>query len=474
MKPLTLDEIASAIEARPLGQPGRYMARPVDGVSIDSRQCRAGEVFFAIRGERFDGHEFVAAAVDRGVMAAVVSRPDRVPEDLHQLGMLLLVDDTTAALGRLAAFHRDNVRAAVVAVTGSNGKTTTKEMIHHVLAGQRQGKAAPKSYNNEIGVPLTLLSVEPDDDYVVVEIGSNAPGEVGHLAEMAGPDVAVITSVAETHLEKLESLSGVAVEKASLVDHIRNGGCAVVTAESDELAKELGRWRRRGIRKVRFGYGSDVDIRATAVEALGDGVAFRVNDGDRVTLPMPGRHNVMNALAAIGVAGELGLDMGTVGGRLSEFVPPPMRLTVHAFGPVTVIDDAYNANPASMRAAWAVLVDWPDATRRVFVAGDMLELGSASSEKHRELGERIASEGVDVLIAVGEWSDAIAAGAGQGGGTIRIERAADVTEAGNRLAGIIRPGDVVMIKGSRAVGLEGLVDGIREVARGLADDGQDA
>jgi UDP-N-acetylmuramoyl-tripeptide--D-alanyl-D-alanine ligase len=458
MKPLMLDEIASAIRARPLGQLGRYH---VTGVGIDSREARAGELFFAIRGERFDGHTFVASAIDQGAMAAVVSRPDLVPDDLHQLGLLLLVDDTTAALGRLAAFHRRQVRARVIAVTGSNGKTTTKEMIHHMLSGRRRGRAAPKSFNNAVGVPLTLLSVEPNDDYVVVEIGSNAPGEVGALAEMASPHVGVITSIAETHLEKLESLEGVAREKAGLIDSIREGGCAVVTADSDPLAKELRRRRKRGIRWVRFGRGEGADLRATQVRAGPDHVSFRVDDGDQVTIPMPGEHNALNALAAMAAVREFGIDLGASAERLSGFTAPPMRCEVHRWGGVTVINDAYNANPASMSAALDVLSRWPDAKRRVVVVGDMRELGASSLAKHQQLGRQVAAAGVDVLMAVGEYADVVAEIARQSRADIEVATAATADDAAEALSETIRSGDVIMVKGSRALGLEALVEAIR-------------
>ncbi len=479
MKPLKLDEIASAMEARPLGQPGRIT---IDRVATDSRQIRQGDLFFAIRGERFDGHDYVAAAIDRGAMAAVVCEPDRVPADLHQLGLLLLVDETTRALGRLASFHRRQVRATVIGVTGSNGKTTTKEMIHHVLSARRRGSAAPKSFNNEIGVPLTLLGVDPDDDYVVVEIGSNAPGEIGRLSRLAGPDVGVVTSISETHLEKLGSLDGVADEKASLIDHVREGGCAIVTAESDALGKRARRWRKRKLRQVWFGLGDGADLRATDVAPRGAGVSFRV-DGVEVTLPVPGAHNVWNALAALGVGREMGVTFDEAAGRLAGFQPPPMRLNVQRMGSVTVINDAYNANPASMRAALDVLVSWGQggassegeshaSGRKVFIAGDMRELGEVGRTKHEELGRAAALAGLDALAAVGEYADVVAEAARREAGGMDVVTAADAEALADRLDALVRPGDVVLIKGSRAVGLERVAEMLgTRFGSGATDDG---
>ncbi len=461
MKPLKLDEIAAAMEARPLGAPGRYL---VESVGIDSRQVASGQLFFAIRGDRFDGHDFVADAIDRGAMAAVVSRPDLVPPELHELGLLLLVDDTTAALGRLAAFHRRQARARVIAVTGSNGKTTTKEMIHQVLSGRRRGRGAPKSFNNAIGVPLTLLSVAPDDEYVVVEIGSNAPGEVGQLGELASPDIGVITGVAETHLEQLGSLEGVATEKASLIDHVREGGSAVLSAESELLVRLTRRRRRRAVRQVRFGRCDGVDLRATQLASGPGRVSFCLDGGQRVTIPMPGEHNVLNALAAIGVAREMGIGLTEAADRLAEFRPPPMRMEVHRWGQVTLINDAYNANPASMAAALAVLRNWPDAGRRVFVAGDMWELGTATLTKHQQLGRQIAEAGIEVLVAVGDLADAVTQAAREASAAIQVEAASGIEDAADRLGQVIQPGDAILLKGSRAVGLEALVDTIRALA----------
>ncbi|MBN1346793.1 MAG: UDP-N-acetylmuramoyl-tripeptide--D-alanyl-D-alanine ligase [Phycisphaerae bacterium] len=465
MKPLGLDEIAAAMQARPLGQPGRYV---INRVTTDSRQVTRGDLFFAIRGERFDGHGFVASAIDQGVMAAVVSDPDLVPDDLHQLGLLLLVDDTTAALGRLAAYHRRQVRATVIAVTGSNGKTTTKEMIHQVLGGRYRGGRAPKSFNNAIGVPLTLLSVDSSDDYVVVEIGTNAPGEVAQLASIASPDIGVITSVAETHLEKLGDLEGVAGEKARLVEHIRDGGCAIVNGDSEILAKKLPRRRRRGPRQISFGRGEGVDLRATHVRARDIGVSFQLDGDGVVTIPMHGEHNVLNALASIAVGRELGVEPPEAAGRLAELTPPPMRMGVRRWERLTLINDAYNANPASMAAALGVLTSWSGGGRRVFIAGDMRELGEVSLAKHRELGERIAEAGVGALLAVGEFAASLADAAERRSRNIRVHVAATTQEMAEQLPGILAPDDVVLLKGSRAVGLEALVEPIEVLAGGMS------
>lgn len=467
MKPYSLEELAAAMGARAIGQAG---ACTVTGVSTDSREVRRGDLFFAIRGDRYDGHRFVTNAIDSGAMAAVVSDLDRVPRDLHDAGLLLLVDDTTAALNRLAAFHRRQVRAAVIGITGSNGKTTTKEMVHQVLKVRLRGRAAPKSFNNNIGVPLTLLSVEPDDDYVVAEIGSNAPGEVSQLAAIASPDVGVITSVGETHLERLKTLAGVAVEKSSLVEHVREGGCAVINGESDLLVDAVRRRRARPERIVRFGRSGDVELRATDLESGPDHVRFRVNGSLPVNLPIPGPHNALNALAALAVGRELGIEMAGGAAQLARFTAPSMRLETHRYGRLTLINDAYNANPASMAAALDVLRSWPIGYRRFFVAGQMRELGEASPAKHEELGRQVTAAGIEVFLAVGEMADVTAEAARRSGRFTQVETAANPADAVAVLKRVVRPDDVILIKGSRAEGLEALVPTIRELGETMPAD----
>lgn len=464
MKPLELDEIVAVLAAQPMGPVGRQL---VTGVSTDSRHVASGDLFFALSGERFDGHRFVGAALDQGAMAAVISDAGRIEPDLREMGLLLLVDDVTAALGRLAAYHRHRVRAGVIAVTGSNGKTTTKEMIHQVLGGRFRGRAAIKSFNNAVGVPLTLLSAEPADDYVVVEIGTNAPGEIAQLSAIAEPDIAVITSVSETHLEKLKDLKGVASEKATIVEYVREGGCAIINGESDLLVSQVRRRLEPGDRVIRYGRRDDVDLRISDVVTQADHVSFRVNDDLKVNLPIPGSHNALNALAALAVGRELGVSPAEGVARLSEFHPPDMRLETHRWGTITFINDAYNANPASMAAALEVLAAWPGGCRRVFVAGQMRELGAASLDKHQELGRRAGESGVEVLIAVGESADEVVSNARQVNSLILTESCEDTDDASLRLRRLVEPGDVILIKGSRAVGLEALVSTIQGIAQGV-------
>jgi UDP-N-acetylmuramoyl-tripeptide--D-alanyl-D-alanine ligase len=426
----------------------------VEGVTIDSRTAGEGDLFIAIRGDRFDGHDFLPKAAAAGCTAAVVSREVDLPDDVDALfpAGVIGVSDTTVALGELASYYRDQVSATAIAVTGSNGKTTVKQMIQHILSGRLTGSCSPKSFNNNIGVPLTLLAVEAGDDYVVCEVGSNAPGEIAALAAMVRPQVAVITSVAATHLEKLVSVDHVAVEKASILGSLAADGLAVVWADSSELARAMTPYDRR---TIRFGASDDAELRLTGFETDGRRQRFQVNGRLWVDLPLPGRHNAMNALAALAVAQRLGLAEADAAAALADFPGTPQRLDRVEGTCLTLINDAYNSNPASLLAAVDVLVQTP-GKRRVLIAGDMAELGEDTDKIHADTGGRIASEAVDLLIGVGKLGRYIAQGAAAGGAA--IEEFASVTAATRGVEKLLRRGDVVLLKGSRVMRMERLVE----------------
>ncbi len=440
----------------------------IRGVSTDSREVKPGDLFVALRGVRFDGHQFVSEAVARGAAAWVCDR--RGTESIGAIQSappipLLVVDDTGKALMALASFYRREVMSrstVVIGVTGSNGKTTTKSLIDHVLGGSLKGRAAPRSFNNAIGVPLTLLSVEADDAYVVVEIGTNAPGEVAALAGIAAPNVGVITSIGEAHLEGLGDIQGVAAEKAALLRHIRPDGLAVVNVERPEVKGHLRGSVRAAL--VTFGTTPDADVRVTDV--VGDlmHTSFVLEGRYRVELPLAGAHQATNAAAAYVVARRLGISPEEIVGRLGSFAAVDGRCKVIDIAGVRVVDDSYNANPASMTAAIAVLEKV--CGRRIFVMGDMRELGAASPELHRGLVNSALSAGFEVLLAVG--ADATRAVAGIQAGdrpsqpsTCRAI-ACETTEAATGvLLGLVKPGDTVWVKGSRAMGLDGMVRELR-------------
>jgi UDP-N-acetylmuramoyl-tripeptide--D-alanyl-D-alanine ligase len=343
----------------------------------------------------------------------------------------------------------------VISITGSNGKTTVKRMVAHILSRHLAGLASPKSFNNNIGVPLTLLSAGPEDKYVICETGSNAPGEIATLAAIERPDIAVITSVGETHLEKLIDIEHVAAEKASLLGSLDPRGLAIVNADSIPLERAL---RGYSCRMIRFGRSEKADVRLTGFEPTEGGCRFQLNGRRWFDLAVPGEHMACNALAAIAVAQRLGFEQDQAGEALADYRGEEMRLQMIQAGSVRIINDAYNANPASMAAAAASLASY-SAQRKVVVAGDMRELGPQGVALHAAVGDKMAHAGVDLVIGVGLLGRHIASGAQRAGAsTAQIDT---VEEACRKLPALLREGDLVLIKGSRGMKMERLVEPIQ-------------
>lgn len=451
MIPLMLDEIIEVIQ----GRPARALSpMRVTGVSTDSRSCAADDLFFALRGERFDGREFVDQALEAGAAAAVIEGAPAPDERA-----IVYVNNVVEALGRLAAFHRAERSATVIAVTGSNGKTTTKSMIHHVLSRRLRGRASEKSFNNSIGVPLTLLSAGSGDEYLVVEIGSNARGEIAPLSRLASPNIAVITSIGDAHLQGLCDREGVVMEKRSLLDHLRPGGLAVLNADVPELVP-TGR-RDVPYTTVTFGTSDEADVRVTDIDTRIDATTFKINGKFGVTLRSPGRHNAMNAAAAFAVCRRMNIEPEAIVEALSECQPPPMRLNVSKAGSITVIDDSYNANPTSTAAALDVLQSVKTG-RRVMVAGEMLELGEASSSLHERTGRQIAEAGVDLLVAIGAHAPDTITGAHAVRDRLSAIMYLDTDAACRDLPNWLSGTDTVLIKGSRQLQLDRVAKCVRE------------
>jgi UDP-N-acetylmuramoyl-tripeptide--D-alanyl-D-alanine ligase len=463
---LTLAEVVQAMAGRPLGQPSTVS---VNRVSTDSRTTAAGDLFLALRGPHFDGHNFVPEALRRGAVAAVVesARTQTVVQAVHAAGVplpntavLVEVDDTLGALGRLAAYHRQQMAGEVIAVVGSNGKTTTKAMIHHVLAGRLRGRCSPKSFNNAVGVPLTLLSAEQGDEYLVVEMGTNAPGEVAALAEIAQPDMAVITSIGEEHLEGLGDVDGVAAEECSILGKLRGKGFAAINIDAPEIQQHLP---AGGPHRATFGWNPQADVRLTEARHDGGWLHFRVNERFPFRLRLVGNHNAVNAAGAVTIARRLGLDYDEAAVRLESFVLPPMRTEVVEVDGVTIVNDAYNANPQSAAAAIDTLEQMPCRGRRIAVFGEMRELGRHSVELHRKVAGRLrAGNTIAHVLLVGDATGPMYEALTDGGlfGPT-VERCGTVEDCLERLAGSVRPGDVVLLKASRAVELDRLVEPLK-------------
>lgn len=457
MQPLTLEEIVLAIGGRPLSAEAPPPIR-VASVGVDSRAVSSDQLFVALKGENFDGHDFVADALTAGAAAALVCRLDSVPESLRHDGRVIVVPDTLAALGQLARYYRRQIATTVIAVVGSNGKTTTKSMIRAVLSAQRQGKMAPRSFNNAIGVPLTLLSADPTDEYLVVEIGTNSPGEVASLARIAQPEIAVVVSLGQEHLEFFDDLEGVAAEELSILAHVSEGGLAVIHDDAVERARKIG---AATLKRISFGLGESADLRATDVAMTAEGVTFRLNGRFDYLVPVIGPHNAVNALAAIAVGRRFAMEYEAIADGLRRMSPPPMRMEVRRQNGVTILNDAYNANPTSVRAALATLSAWPDGGRAVALLGDMHELGRHAEACHASVGKDAARSAARLIIAVGRFAESVAEGARSVAiGEQHIVAFATQKQAAAALPGLLRSGDVVLVKGSRASSMERLIESL--------------
>jgi len=443
---LPLSKIADFISA-----PGDFPHEELAlGYSIDSRTVGLGELFFAVKGERLDGHDFVGAALDRGAVAAVVRKDQlrRFPGNIK----LLPVDDTLIALQTLATAVRKLWGKLLIGVTGSAGKTTTKEAIAQVLASKFRVLKSEGNFNNHFGLPLMLLKLEPEHDLAVIEMGMSHAGEIRALAKIAHPDTGVVTNVAPVHLEFFDSLAGIARAKYELIESLPSAGTAVLNAD-DEYVSQFGRDFRG--RVIKYGTTAAADVSAQNLQSKGaDGSEFDVvvaGTREHAHLPLVGEHNVLNALAAVAVSIACGIKASDAIAALATLKPAEQRGQVLQLGNITVINDCYNSNPKALKAMVDALCAMK-AARRIVVAGEMLELGPAGEALHRESGSHMGEKKIDVLIGVRGLAHALVDGAQQAG--TRAEFVATPEEAGEWLARETRAGDVVLMKASRGVKLE--------------------
>jgi len=434
-------------------------------VCTDTRSLGQGQTFLALRGEHFDGHEFLADAVGRGAACLVVDRQDRLPEPaLFPTVAMVVVGSTLDALAALGRAARARLTCPVVAVTGSCGKTTVKEMLGQILIRHLCGRTPRASFNNQIGVPLTLLDAEPEDEFVLCELGTNAPGEIAHLAEIARPTVGIVTLVTPVHLEGLGTVEGVAEEKAALVEAIPSDGTAILNADDPRVAAMGERCRGR---VVTVGLTWEADLQAGHVIQTDRGLYFTTTGAAGFEIPVLGKHQAVLALAAAAAARQLGVSLEDSAAALRDFEPLPMRLAAEEAGDVVVVNDAYNANPSSMRVALGLLALWPER-RKVFFCGDMLELGAESTTHHEELGRAIAESGVARLVCVGAESQATAEAAVAAGLAAEdVTSVQDADAAAEMASEVVADGDVVLVKGSRAVRMETVAEVILAARRAL-------
>lgn len=460
MKDFLIADLVKATGATPAAPDLANQANSFTDVSIDSRTTKAGDCFFAIPGENFDGHDYVANAFAGGAVCAVVN------QEFHnaELGgkYLLRVNDTVEALGNLAREYRRQSGYKVVAITGSAGKTTTRHICSHVLSRRFRVHQSPKSFNNNIGVPLTLLGADRETEIVIAELGSNSPGEIAFLTRIAEPDIAVVTNVHPAHLEGFGDLQTIVKEKSSIAEGLKPDGTFIVNAD---FAGLLEASRATNAKCVTFGKSEGSDCRTSHVRLEGPSSSFTI-DRTQIRLPLAGPGNVENALAAWAVCGQLGLTIDDFAEAVATLEPASMRAELLQIGPLTVLSDCYNANPASMKNALEILagLDPTGQRRLVFICGDMAELGRQTKRLHAELGELAARTNVRLLVAVGELAR-IAAASAAAGAAVDAKCFDDTVSACNNLGKLIKDDDIILVKGSRRAGLEKVVEKLKELFR---------
>jgi UDP-N-acetylmuramoyl-tripeptide--D-alanyl-D-alanine ligase len=451
---LQLQDIARWMGAELRAHAGGSPQELATGYSIDTRTLVPGDLFFAIRGERYDAHDFVAAALERDARAAVIAR-SKVTDllDLAHTHTLLIVDDPLIALQTLATAVRRHWNKRIIGVTGSAGKTTTKEAVAEVLGARFAVLKSQGNLNNEFGMPLQLLKLEPEHDMAVIEMGMSHSGEIAALARIAHPDWGVITNVGSAHAQNFpDGIAGIARAKYELVQGLPASGVAILNCD-DPYVGQFGRDFHG--RSIYFGMGPCADPRAANIEELGaEGVRFQVTAGEEqatVTLALLGRHNIWNAMAAIAAGVEAGIPLADCAAAAGRLRPPDKRGEVLRIGEATIINDCYNSNPEALKSMITTLAAMP-AKRRILVAGEMLELGPESAALHRECGRVAAENSIDLVIGV------------RGNAQYTVEAARDAgalalfvtspLEAGEWLKAELRAGDAVLLKASRGVGLE--------------------
>ena len=454
MKALTIEAIARVLGTHVAGRPD---TAAVTGVSTDSRTAKAGDCFFALAGENFDGHEYVSQAFAQGAACAVVSR------DVQADGPALKVEDTIKALGDLARAYRQMNSFKVIAITGSVGKTTTRQMVYHVLSRQFRTRQARKNFNNTIGLPLTLLEAEPDEEVIVAELGANLPGEIAYLTRIAQPNVAIVTNVYPAHLAGFGGLDTIMREKTSIAEGLAGDGAFLVNGDIDALVATC---HGNGRPFRTFGSSPGCDYRAEQIVHEGLTSTFTIDDV-RVHLPLPGPGNVENALAAWAICAQFEVELGQFAKALESLPSIAMRAEPVRIGTLTVLNDCYNANPASMANALAILSDLRNLKsqiselksprRLVFICGEMAELGAESESLHAELGRAVARAGVDLLMTVGPATKTTAAAAKAASNCLQTEHFDDTASLCDGLAHFVEEYDIILVKGSRTARLESVV-----------------
>lgn len=456
MERLTLQELALATGGRLRGAGANDI---FERVTIDSRQVQQGDLFWAIKGDRHDGHRFVEQAFERGAQCCVIE--SRQSETIA--GPALIVDDTLLALGRFASWYRNQIDSLVIGVTGSVGKTTTRELIYSALGGEFEGIRSRRNFNNEIGLPLSLLDQESHHEFAVIEMGASAVGNIRTLCEIARPEVGVITAIGPAHICTFGSIEAIVRTKGELLEELPSSGFAILPSD-DRHAYQMA--HRAKCPVIFVGQGSESRIRASQIEVHAGCLRFHC-EGEAFRIPVTGRHTLSNALCAIAIGLEIGVKPRVLSEGLASFVPVPGRCGVISVGPWTVVDDTYNASPLAVEAACRLLHELvvPDVGQRMLILGDMCELGEIAVQEHERIGRLASQLQLDRLLVCGNHADDFARGAVRGGlSPHQIVTARDIETLIAILDCWLEPNAILLVKGSRVTRMERIVDWLRERA----------
>lgn len=460
MKPLSVKEVADAVRGRIIREGS---AAVITGVSTDTRTIQPGDLFVPLKGERFDGHDYLQEAVDKGAAAVLIHNLNKIlPEGVHTI----VTGNTLAALQDLAAWYLKSFSIPVVAITGSTGKTTTKDMIYNVLSRKFNVLKTQGNFNNEIGLPLTLFGLEPHHQIAVLEMGMSGFGEIRRLAAIARPKVAVFTNIGVSHMENLGNRDGIWKAKSEVLEGFHGGCTAILNDDNDILHREANRMQQDNVPYdvIRFGTGTHAEVRADDIHGLGEGgIAYKLSINGEccpIKLNAPGKHNVYNSLAAIAVGRVFDMEMKDIQAGLLEYVSGSMRLHIFSMPgrqDIKVIDDVYNASPDSVKAALHILKDMK-GSRKIAILGDMLELGDYSRQAHRQTGQMAAKYGVHILFTRGQDSAWIGEGAVEAGMQAKaVFHSSDNQGVIHWLENNLQEGDRILVKGSRGMHMEKIV-----------------
>jgi UDP-N-acetylmuramoyl-tripeptide--D-alanyl-D-alanine ligase len=467
----TVDQICDMIDGAKLHRAAAKHCA-IAGVSTDTRTIQEGNLFVPFVGEQYDGHEYVQTAHERGAVAVLWQRDHAIPNHLDQIEIpIILVDNTLVAYQQLAASYRQQLSVRVIGITGSNGKTSTKDMVASVMATQFKVHKTLGNFNNEIGLPLTLLELDETTEIAVVELGMSGFGEIELLTRIARPNVAIITNVGEAHMLQLGSREGIARAKFEIMSGVQENGVLIYHGDEPLLRKLVEEDNDQSARAITFGsdHGNN-DYSPTDIRIQGDRSYFSIKikgqseSLSELTIPLLGRHNVINALAAVAVAREFGLDESSIREGLHKTIPTGMRIELlHASGGLTILNDAYNASPASMKAAIQLINELHGYEQKIVVLGDMLELGPQAESFHREIGVLLNTLSFDYVFTFGEMAAYIAEECRTTYALDRVRAFMDKADISRQIAAVAQPQDIVLVKASRGNKLEELVDMLRQL-----------